>query len=79
MAEEAGKSINLTAVIERDGSWYVASCPQLDVSSQGKTVEEARTNLEEAVTLLLEHADKREIKRRLRTEVYITQFEAVVG
>lgn len=79
MATRARKFINLTAVIEREGKWYVATCPQLDVASQGKSVEEARANLEEAVTLLLEHADEREIKQRLRTEVYVTQFEAAVG
>ncbi len=39
------KSIQLTAVIERDADWYVASCPEVDVVSQGRTIEEARANL----------------------------------
>ena len=38
-----------TAIIEKEESAYVALCPELDVASQGNTVEEARKNLTEAV------------------------------
>lgn len=65
------KSIQLTAVIERDADWYVASCPEVDVVSQGRTIEEARANLLEAVELFFEMASASEIKRRLRKETYI--------
>ena len=54
----------LTAVIEREGDGYVALCPQVDVASQGDTVEEARANLTEALTLFFESADAAEIERR---------------
>lgn len=68
-----------TAILEREGDLYVALCPELDVASQGKTVEEAVANLREAVELFLECADPEEIKRRLHTEIYVTRFEAAHG
>ena len=40
------KSIqNFTAIIEREDEAYVALCPELDIASQGDTVEQAKTNL----------------------------------
>jgi predicted RNase H-like HicB family nuclease len=68
-----------TAVVEKEGDLYVALCPELDVASQGATVEEATANLKEAVELFLEYADPDEIGRRLHTEVYVTRFEAAHG
>lgn len=70
---------SLTAVIQREGEGYVALCPELDIASQGDTVEEARGNLQEAVELFFETASEREIRERLRTEVYVTQLEVAVG
>ena len=57
-----------TAVVEKEGKLYTALCPELDVASQGATIEEATANLKEAVELFLECADAKEIKRRLHTE-----------
>ena len=68
---------SFTAIVEREGAINVALCPELDVASQGETVEKATANLKEAVELFLEYADREEIKRRLHTEVYVTRFEAV--
>ena len=51
------KTTQVTALIEREGSGFVALCPELDVASQGDTVEEARANLIEAVELFFETAD----------------------
>jgi len=68
-----------TAVLEKEGKGFVAFCPELDVVSQGRSVEEARTNLLEAVTLFLECASPQEIRERLHSEVYITAFEVAVG
>jgi predicted RNase H-like HicB family nuclease len=70
---------SFTAIVEREGDIYVALCPELDVASQGETVEKATANLKEAVEVFLECADHEEIKRRLHTEVYVTRFEAVHG
>ena len=68
-----------TAVIECEGDGYVASCPEFDVASQGNTVEEARSNLTEALTLFFETADASEIDRRFQPGVFITQVEVPVG
>ncbi|OGP61248.1 MAG: hypothetical protein A2V67_14545 [Deltaproteobacteria bacterium RBG_13_61_14] len=68
-----------TAVVEKEGDGYVALCPELDVVSQGRTVEEARANLSEAVQLFLECANPQEIEERLHSEVYVTPFEVAVG
>lgn len=54
-----------TAILEREGDLYVSLCPELDIASQGKSVEEATANLKEAVELFLETADPAEIKQRL--------------
>jgi predicted RNase H-like HicB family nuclease len=50
------QTIQLTAVVEREGSGYVSLCPELDVASQGDTVEEATANLGEAVEVDLREA-----------------------
>jgi predicted RNase H-like HicB family nuclease len=42
---------NFTAIIEREGDGFVSLCPELDIASQGETVEEARRNLAEALEL----------------------------
>jgi predicted RNase H-like HicB family nuclease len=68
-----------TAIVEREGDGYVSLCPELDVASQGQTVEEAVANLKEAVELFLECADPSEVERRQRGEVFVTRFEAVHG
>jgi predicted RNase H-like HicB family nuclease len=51
-------------VIEREDDWYVATCPELDIVSQGETVESARSNLLEAVKGFFEAASPSEVKRR---------------
>ncbi len=48
-----------TAVIERDGDWYIAYCPEIPgANGQGRTIEECRASLGEAIALILE--DRRE-------------------
>lgn len=70
---------NLTAIIEREGDMFVALCPELDIASQGATVEEARVNLVEALELFFETADSTEIRHRLHREVFVTRVEVAVG
>ena len=65
----------LTAIIEKEGDGYVALCPELDVASQGDTIEEARTNLIEALELFYETASKEEINRRFHEAVLITRVQ----
>jgi len=68
-----------TAIIERDENWYVALCPELDIASQGESVEEARSNLVEAIELFLETASPTEILDRTRSEVFVTQVGVPVA
>ena len=58
----------LTVSIEREGDGYIALCPEVDVTSQGNTVAEARENLQEALTLFFETASAGEVDKRLRGE-----------
>ncbi len=74
-----GDSRRLTAIIEREGDGYVALCPEYDVASQGDTIEGARANLIEALTLFFECADSGEVNRRFKPEVLVTQVEVRVG
>ena len=73
------QSLRLTAIIEREEEGFVSLCPELDVASQGSTIEEARANLIEALSLFFETADQSEIARRFRKEVFVTQVEVPVG
>ncbi|MCD4698994.1 MAG: type II toxin-antitoxin system HicB family antitoxin [Phycisphaerae bacterium] len=70
---------NFTAAIYREGDGFVALCPELDVAGQGDTLQQARSNLREAVELFLETADESEIADRLHGEVYLTGLEVSVG
>jgi predicted RNase H-like HicB family nuclease len=70
---------SLTGIIEREGDGYVALCPELDIASQGDSVEEARRNLVEALELFFECADLSEIESRLQNEIFVTRLEVKVG
>ena len=48
------KTVQLTAIIEREGDGYVALCPDVDVASQGASIDEARANLQEAVEMVMQ-------------------------
>ena len=50
-------TLELSAVVRREDGIYVALCPEFDVASQGKSVEEALRNLKEALELYLEDED----------------------
>jgi len=71
--------MKLTAIIEREGNGYVSLCPELDIASQGDSVEQARDNLLEALELFFESASREEIKQRLHSEIFVTQVEVAVG
>lgn len=58
----------MTALIQREGDGFVSLCPELDIASQGDTVE-----------LFLETAAPQEIEDRLRAETYVTSLEVTVG
>ena len=64
----------LTAVIHREGDWYVAECPEAGTASQGTTIEESINNLKEATELYLEEVGMTTFGRSV-----ITTFEAFVN
>lgn len=51
------KRMQFTAIIQREDDAYVALCPELDIDSQGESIEQARYNLIEALELFFEVAD----------------------
>ena len=51
------ETYKFSAVIHKEGIWYVFWCPELDVASQGETIEKTIDNLKEAVELYLEDED----------------------
>lgn len=69
----------MTAIIEREDDGFVALCPELDIASEGASIEQARSNLIEALTLFFETASSSEVSRRTRHEVFVTQVEVPVG
>ena len=72
-------SQRVTAIIEREEDGFVALCPEFDIASQGGSIEEARANLIEALSLFFETASPSEVSRRLHSEVFVTQVEVPVG
>jgi len=69
----------LTAIIEKEDDGYVALCPEVDVASQGSTIDEAKNNLKEALELFFETASQEEVNSRLHEEVYVTHVEVAIG
>jgi predicted RNase H-like HicB family nuclease len=69
------KRLQLTGLLEREGDGYVSLCPELDVASQGSTMDEALANLREAVDLFLQTASPTEIEQRYHPEVIVSRFE----
>jgi predicted RNase H-like HicB family nuclease len=69
----------LTAIIEREDGAFVSLCPEFDIASQGSSVEEARANLIEALTLFFDSADPSAVSRRSHDRVFVTQIVVPVG
>ena len=69
----------VSAVIEREGDGCVGFCPEFDAPSQGDTVEDARSNLTEALTSFFETAEASEIDPRFQPDVFVTQVHVTVG
>jgi predicted RNase H-like HicB family nuclease len=66
-------------MIYRENGGYVSLCPELDVASQGSSVEDASANLREAVELFLETADPSEVSARTHQEMYVSALEVTAG
>jgi predicted RNase H-like HicB family nuclease len=73
------RHLQFTALIEKEGDGYVSLCPELDIASQGQSVEEAKANLQEALELFFEVASESEVNQRLSNEFFVTRLEVAVG
>ena len=69
----------LTAVIQRENDGFVALCPELDIGSQGDSIQTARDNLREALELFFECASPDEISDRLGEDVFVTHVEVSIA
>ena len=69
------RTMTLSAVLNPEGDGYVSLCPELDVASQGDTIEEALANLKEALEGFLETASAEEIRSRLKKPALFTRIE----
>jgi predicted RNase H-like HicB family nuclease len=77
--DEVADFTELTALIFREGDGYVSRCPELEIASQGDTVEEAKTNLIEALEGFFLTASEEEIRDSLHPEVWVTRIKVPVG
>jgi predicted RNase H-like HicB family nuclease len=74
---ERRSHVNFTVLLTNEDSWYVAKCIDNNVASQGKTIEEALTNLREALELFYEDADEA-ITRHVPARAFLTTLEVAV-
>ncbi|OGD44445.1 hypothetical protein A3K69_00015 [Candidatus Bathyarchaeota archaeon RBG_16_57_9] len=58
-----------SSIITKENNLYIAHCPELDIASQGESIEEAINNLKEAIELYLEDED---------AEIELTDFKPMV-
>lgn len=64
-------TLHLTAVVTRDEGWYVARCLQVEVASQGITIEESLANLREALELYFEDAPAPELSEVMTASITV--------
>jgi predicted RNase H-like HicB family nuclease len=75
MSERTMKTMTLSAVLNPDADGYVSLCPELDIASQGDTIEEALANLKEALEGFFETASAEEVRTRLKKPALFTRIE----
>jgi len=64
-----------TLIIKREEDWFVATCIENNIASQGKTIDEATENLKEAISLFYEDELEEKIMLPRREQIYITSLE----
>lgn len=69
----AKRSHEFATVVTKEAKWYVAHCPELDIASQGRTIEEALKSLREAIELYLEDEHARAPKSDQRPLVTVVK------
>ncbi len=56
-------SLKFTTIYHKEGKWYVVFCPDLNITTQGESLEEAQDNIREAIELYLEDAPEHEFSK----------------
>lgn len=69
------EKLNFSSIVWREGDTYVAWCPDLDIASQGKSIEESLDNLKEAIELYFEDEDATIPKKKTTTIVTTVSVE----
>ena len=65
-----------TVILKREDEWFVATCLENDIASQGKTIDEAIENLKEAIALFYEDEyDPQIMQSAKKSQIYITSLE----
>ncbi len=70
---------NFTAIIQKDEDIFTSLCPELDIASQGDSIDEAKYNLKEAIELFFETASPNEIINRIKKDIYITNISVATS
>jgi predicted RNase H-like HicB family nuclease len=73
------RQLRLTGIYEQEADGYVALCPEIDVASQGESLDEARANLREAVELFFESASPAEIQLRVPKQIAVEPLEVTIA
>lgn len=66
-------SIKYNVIIQKEDNWYVAKCLDNNITSQGKTIEQAMKNLKEALELYMQ--DEEPVKPK---EIFVTTLEVAI-
>lgn len=67
-------SVKFTVIIQKEEDWYVAKCVENNVASQGRSIEDAMKNLEEAVSLYYEDNEIEDVS----SPVFVTTMEVAI-
>jgi predicted RNase H-like HicB family nuclease len=67
-----------TIIIKREENWFVASCLENNIASQGKTIDESIENLKEAIALYYEDEAKADLNMPNQDQIFITTLEMAI-
>jgi predicted RNase H-like HicB family nuclease len=67
-----------TIVIKREENWFVATCLENNIASQGKTIDESIENLKEAIALYYEDETENELNEIKSDQIYVTTLEMAI-
>lgn len=73
------KPIEFSIVIAREGKWFVASCPLLDIATQGRTEKEVKENMEELIIDYFNDPDTQKPKLEAIRSVFLTSVPIIVS